>query len=286
MSNYSPSNTKHIDGAIWMILSALSFSIQLAILKLATHRLHPLEVLVLRNVFAAIPLGIAALFTPPSRPKGIALYILRAGLGVGASATLYTANSLAPLALVMLLFNARLFPMGLMASMFLGERISHQRWLYMLLGFAGIAIAIAPTMAGQSKALGVSLGIAAAILSASSQISVKKLTQNNGALSIALYSQLLLFLLSIPLAIPVWSPPQVSDIVMIAIAASFGGLAALSAAQALRLAPATIVSPIDYTAIIFSALLGYVMFSETPTWNTMVGALLIGVASFRIVKST
>lgn len=273
-------------GALWMLMSAVMFSFQLTTLKFASLKLHPLEVLVLRNGMALVPLTLLALWSRPDLPSRPDLFLIRSLFGVAAAAALLSANSLTSLAVVALLFNARIFPLCGFAFLALGEKTSKTRLQLIIVGFAGIGLAILPKFEGDSSELGIALAAGAGLLSASAQISVKALTNYNGALTVSLYSQIGLFLLSIPTSIFVWTTPTPIELCLVAAAATFGGFASLAAANAYKLAPATIVSPIDSATIPLSALLGFACFEEIPSWNQVLGAIVIFTSSYFIVRRT
>ena len=52
----------------------------------------------------------------------------------------------------------------------------------------------------------------------------------------------------------------------------------------LRVGEATAVMPFDYTRLIFAAFAGFLFFGETPSINTVLGALLIAGAALFIAR--
>ena len=54
-----------------------------------------------------------------------------------------------------------------------------------------------------------------------------------------------------------------------------GAAAQLFMVAALKVAPVAVVSPFDYTQIIWATLLGWLIWSSLPTLNTLLGAALI-----------
>ena len=45
--------------------------------------------------------------------------------------------------------------------------------------------------------------------------------------------------------------------------------------RSLKLAPASVVVPYQYTLIVWAVVFGYIVFGDVPTLSTMIGALLI-----------
>lgn len=261
-------------GVLWMAGSAIFFSVHLAILKHASVSLHPFQVSFLRNVVACVGLGIFLLVLRPAPIRNIPLFLLRGALGTAAILALYHANRNAPLALVTLIFHARIFTLAGLARLTLGERIGKARWVAIGVGFAGVAVAIAP-QSGAEWSAGVATALAAALLSSGSQVAVKALTEQNSPLTIVTFSQLIFLILSAPLAQPVWVAPAAGEVVLIALATAGSAGAALCAAKSFSLAPAGVVGPVDIVAVVLSAALGYAFFDESPGWNVLFGGLLI-----------
>jgi drug/metabolite transporter (DMT)-like permease len=54
-----------------------------------------------------------------------------------------------------------------------------------------------------------------------------------------------------------------------------GGLSHLLLTESYRYAPASVVAPFDYTAMIWAFLLGYVVFGELPSAFVFVGAAIV-----------
>ena len=52
--------------------------------------------------------------------------------------------------------------------------------------------------------------------------------------------------------------------------------------RSLRLAPASVVVPYQYTMIIWAALFGYFVFGEVPSWHVVAGAAIIVAAGLYI----
>lgn len=269
-----------------MLASAFLFSLHLAVLKLASLTFHPFQIAFLRNLLGALVLGGWLLLTfKPASVRSVPLFAIRSVLGVAAGLALYFANANAPLASVALIFHARIFLLVALAGLALHERVSPTRWAAITIGFAGIALAISPTEAA-GWSVGLLAALAAAVLSAGSQVAVKALTRDNPPLTIAAFSLLAFTVLSAPMAIPVWIAPTLPNLALILLASIFSALAALSAAKAFALAQASVVSPMDNSGIVLSAALGFMVFGEIPGWSVVAGAVLVLAAAFYVAQRT
>lgn len=272
-------------GGLFMLASVFLFAAQLSFLKHASVNLHPFEVLFLRNALAAAFMGVAFLLAGPTSLVGWRVFAIRAGFGFLAGLCLFYANANAALAAVAIIFHARIFPLTGLARFALGERVLPHRWLGVVAGFFGVLLIVMPER-WDAWSLGLLAALGAALLSAASQVAVKALTEDNAPLTVATYSQLAFAILSAAPAVPVWSTPEPWDLAAIAVGAVTGGLAMLAAAKAFSLAPASAVSPVDNTGILVSALIGWVIFGETLSWNIALGGLLVSVSAIFVTTRT
>jgi drug/metabolite transporter (DMT)-like permease len=62
-----------------------------------------------------------------------------------------------------------------------------------------------------------------------------------------------------------------------------GGTAHVILTESYRYAPASVIAPFDYTAIIFAFLLGYAMFGEVPTGVVVIGAAIVVAAGLFVL---
>ena len=79
-----------------------------------------------------------------------------------------------------------------------------------------------------------------------------------------------------------WVPPSPRDLVLLTL---FGVLAMLALAcvnRSLKLAPASVVAPYQYTLIVWAIMLGYLVFGDVPDLATLAGAAIIIAAGLFI----
>ena len=78
---------------------------------------------------------------------------------------------------------------------------------------------------------------------------------------------------------PAESPRELAALIAIGV---LGGLSHLFLTESYRHAPASLVAPFDYVALLWAFLFGYVLFGEIPTWYVYAGAVI--VAAFGPVR--
>ena len=89
------------------------------------------------------------------------------------------------------------------------------------------------------------------------------------------WSAVLGFALSIPLAVLEWRWPEPIDLVLLAAMGVLGLVTQVCYIKGMALGDAAAMAPIDYTRLVFAILFGFVLFHETPNWITMLGAMIV-----------
>lgn len=272
---------------LWAIASSITFQILTALMKALGASLPPLEIAFVRGA-AALAL-VAVTWRALRAWRSIRdpwIHGLRAGLGtIALLCSVYALSTAMPLALVSVILYSRIIMMIPLARLTLGERASPRLWLATLAGFAGVLLAVSPALALPGQLLGVVAIVAAAITSGGSQLAVRRLTATNpSSLIVALYALLSTILLAGPAA-AVWVPPSETEVLGLLGIGLCGAAALYCTAQAYRHAPATIVAPLSFLEIPLAAGLDYLLWGKAPTWQTVVGALVIVAATYAVTRA-
>lgn len=177
-------------------------------------------------------------------------------------------------------FTQPLF-MILLAAFVLGEVVRWRRGLATLVGFFGVVVMLGPS--GLALNLAALAGLGAAASQAVAYGVIRNRSAEDGALTILAWFTAGLLVLSAPLAIAFWKTPHgIQWIYLIFIGLTLTAVQ-FCIVKAFRLAEATVVNPVDYARLIFSAVLGYFLFQEIPTVWTIVGAATIVAATLYIL---
>ncbi len=72
-----------------------------------------------------------------------------------------------------------------------------------------------------------------------------------------------------------WVTPAARDLGLFMVAACISVAALLCVNRSLKLAPASVVVPYQYTMIVWAGLFGYLVFGDVPSTNIIVGATVI-----------
>lgn len=212
-------------------------------------------------------------------------HALRMVLGISAMGLNFTGFSLLPMAEATVIGFASPVFGTIMAALILREKTGIYRWMGVLIGFLGIIIVIQPSTLlaiwSNESAVGPLIALAGAILTAAVSIQIRQLgkTENSGTI---------VFWFSITSMIPlgfamIFKASQHMPQIWLYIAALSicGASAQLMLTAAMRFAPVSVVMTMDYSALIWTTLFGYWVFSDIVSPTTWIGApIIIGAGLF------
>lgn len=256
------------------------FSVMDAVMKGLSIEIGAYNAMLWRSIIAGVLGGLifVALRKPwPAMPV-LKLHVAR-GVTAGISVLLFFWGlARVPIAQgVALSFVAPLFALYLAAVM-LKEEVGKNAILASAIAFAGVIV----ILAGQAQAdmgpdafRGAIAILIAAVIYALSLIIARWQSLAAGPLEVAFFNNAvaaLLFLLAAPWLAVVPAMEHVPDLLMSAI---FAFLSMMLLAWAYARAEAQYLLPVEYTAFIWGALLGWLVFDETVSALTLIGALMI-----------
>ncbi|MBL9068096.1 MAG: DMT family transporter [Sphingopyxis sp.] len=166
------------------------------------------------------------------------------------------------------------------AALLLGEATGWQRWSAVIIGFVGVLVVLDPfaSFAGGfdgTHALGTLVALGGAIMTALITIAVRDLGRTEAAATIVFWFSLL-SMIPLGIALPFVITPHDSGEWLLLIALGFlGAVAQMSLTGALRLAPVSVVIPMDYSSLLWAIAAGWWFFGTLPADTTWVGAPLI-----------
>lgn len=255
-----------------------------AIAKTLTADYNPIQILFLRNIIA-LPIAILIALKMGGRTALIshrpAAHLLRGALWICAATLFFTGLSLMGLAeATALVFIMPVFVTAI-SALVLREQVGWRRWTAVLVGFVGVLVVVRPgSGAFQAASL---LPIATAFVYAMLMLSARFVDPRESVWTLMLYLTGAGALIS-ALAMPfVWVQPHAEDIWLFLGVALFGTIGITLITQAFRLAPAAVVAPFDYTALLWATLLGWLLWDEIPDMATYVGAAIIIASGIAIV---
>lgn len=162
---------------------------------------------------------------------------------------------------------------SLIAFFFLGERQSWHRWLVIAVGFAAILVIFAPE--SSSLQLIALLAIGGMFCGSSATILQKHLSKDMADLPLMVWYSLGVMLATLPFAVWFWQMPDGEALLMMVMTGLLATTAQFFFIRAFRKAEASFLAPMFYFHIVPTTLLGYLVFAEVPSSNTLIGAGVI-----------
>jgi drug/metabolite transporter (DMT)-like permease len=233
------------------------------------------QVLAIRSIAAL------AVLTPMVARQGLSsitalphphLQVARVAFATAEVALFYWVVVHMPLADAMTYWLAAPIWVVIIAALVLRERVDLGRWLAVALGFVGVVIVLNPTAAPVTlPALAAIIGsicfaimtVMGRTLKATSDVALV-FWQNVGAL--------ILGLALLPWG---WTTPTLVDLALLALLGVVAMVAHMCVTRSLKLAPASVVVPYQYTLIVWAIVFGWIVFADTPTLAMLIGAAVI-----------
>lgn len=264
-------------GALYVVGAAAAFSSMSTLLKLASSGLSFEMLVFLRNVFSLLFL---VPFLARLRLEGLAtrvlhLHLLRALFGVTGIYLFVYAISHLPLAEAVLLNHTSALFVPFIAFLWLGERLTRWVGTALVIGFVGIALILQPSASLPS--VGTLVGLASGFTTALAVVTIRRNAETEPYQRIVFYFFTLATLVSAVPAALYWQTPTPLQWLMLAGAGLCATLGQLGATKAYSLAPATRIGPYTYVSVVFAALWGWALWSETPGTLSIAGAVLIAI---------
>ena len=261
-------------GALWMVLSAFFFAILGALVRHLSKEIHPFEIAFFRTFGILIIMlvwkgrGLKNL-----QVQQFKLHMARAGFGTAAMLMMFSAFALMPIAdVTALTFTAPLFT-TIGAAVFLGEVLKARRIAATLIGFIGAMIILRPGIQDFDTPALLALGAAASV--SGTMLCIKGLSRTESSNAIVFLNALMMTPLSLIPALFVWTMPAWETLALL-LGTGVGGFCIQQClTRAFAATEATAVLPFDFSRLLFTALLGYVVFSELPDIWTWVGGALV-----------
>jgi len=217
-----------------------------------------------------------------ARTKVPGLQVARGLAILGSLTFIFASLQFLPLAEATIInFTGPLFMVALAGPM-LGEKVGWRRWSAVLVGLAGAMVVVRPgSEVFQWAAL---LPIGSAVFFALFQLLTRKIVGYDGTLTTLLYTQSVAATGAILAAPFFWIPIGWREFAMVCAAGTIGLLAHICMFNAFKLADASLLAPINYTRIVASVALGYLIFGDLPDVYTIVGAAVIIASGLSVIQ--
>ncbi|WP_417248942.1 DMT family transporter [Celeribacter sp.] len=278
--------THPLKAAAWMLGAVFGFSSMAVLARRLTLDLDTFEIMAYRSGFGLIAVLIVASVAGTAHQIRATAMPLHFGRNVahfaGQNLWLFAAP-LIPLSQLFALEFAYPIIVAIGASIFLGERLTQMRVITAALGFTGIMIVAQPFGAG-GLSIGTLAAIACAFGFAGSALFTKRLTRRaDGTVTNVLFwlsVMQLVFGIICAMLDGEMRFFTLAEAPLLAAFALAGLLAHFCLTTALSLAPASVVTPIDFLRLPLIALIALVLYGEPTTVETFIGAAIIFGANY------
>jgi drug/metabolite transporter (DMT)-like permease len=208
-----------------------------------------------------------------------ALQALRVILSITEIAAFFAAAVYLPLADIITFYLAAPIFVTALSAILLGEHVDVRRWAAVGVGFCGVLIALRPSAGvfGWPAAIALGGSVAFAFL-----MVVTRSLRGTPDIVLASMQFFGTFVFGLVTAPAGWLTPSPRDFGFFMLAGGLAVLASLCVNRSLKLAPASVVVPYQYSMIVWAALFGYLVFGDVPSMATIAGAAIIIGAGFYI----
>jgi drug/metabolite transporter (DMT)-like permease len=264
-------------GVLMMLAAVGAFSVMDALMKVLTLRYPAVQVAFLRGasslpfVFLTYALTgrLAAL-----RPVRFGLHIVRAAFSVLMLWGFLWALARASLADTYAIYMCAPLLVVLAASFMLGERIVRHVWFAILTGLAGVFVMLRPSVEGFASLAGLAT-LASALAYAVVVVMVRILARTETTASMVFWYLVLLASGALVIALPGWVAIIAADWPWILAIGLAGWAGQHLITEAFRLAPASVVAPFEYAALVWGVAIDWVVWQRLPGARMLVGSAIV-----------
>jgi len=257
------------------VIGGLCFAIQDAGIKWLTAEIAVLQVLFLRSLFGIVFLSASTIFSGErislkvDRPW---LLATRTGINILSWVLFFYGLKYLPLATAVALFFSFPLFLAIISVPLLGETVGMRRILAIIVGFIGVLLITNPVAGFPIPAL---LMLGAALGWAIAAGLTRILGEKENTSTLLFYTLAgFVFILLVP-QYWIWDTVKLDDYLLITGVAFFGVIAQFAVTKAYTIASPSLIAPFEYTALIWSAGLGYLVWNDIPDAYAISGAVLI-----------
>ena len=265
-------------GVSAMFIAVAAFSFMDALLKLFATHYPPMQVTAIRGAaslpFVVLPLWYAGRLSE-LKPTRLGLHLFRGVLGIIMLATFVLALREAPLASVYSIYMAAPLLIAALAAWWLKEKVDGGRWLAIVIGLIGVIVILHPRPDGLPMIAGIA-AVASALCYALAAITARVLTRTERSSAMVFTFLMIITIVAGALALPGWVAIRPSDGWLIVAIGGLGAAGQHYITEAFRHAPAAVVAPIEYTALLWGIAIDWV------AWSVLPGGMMLGGASLVI----
>jgi drug/metabolite transporter (DMT)-like permease len=270
-------------GAALVSFGSFTLVVMAMLVKQVGSHIPTIEILFFRSIVGFLFVLPMFMHNPlePLRTKRLGMHAVRGVIGtLGNICFFWTITHMLLADAMALQFSRPLFMIPL-AMAFLGEIAGFRRTAITLVGFAGIALYAKPFTEGFDP--GAFVGAAGALFGALIVICIKRLATTEPTRTIMFYYAISNAVFSLIPTIWFWVTPAGPELAMLVLIGFLGIAGQGLITHGWTLGDVTALVPLDYSRIVYSALLGYLVFGELPGLWSVAGMAIIVASSLYLV---
>ena len=274
-----------VKGLLWTSAGGLCLTVLNAVMRSLALQLDPFQAQFLRYAFGllvTLPLilraGLAAYV-----PKQIGGQFLRGAVHTAALCFWFVALPKIPLADTTAIgFTAPIFIM-VGAYLVFKEPMRWERWLAAIIGFVGVVIVVGPKLSGAGGVYNLVM-LASSPLFAASYLLTKGLTRYERVEVIVAWQAITVTLFSLPLALLHWQAPTVVQWATFFVCGILGSTGHYCLTRSFGVADISATQSVKFLDLVWSAALGWLVFSDSPSQSTLIGGVVICASTLWIAR--
>ena len=277
---------RQVRAIVTMLVAVAVFALMDAGLKTLSAHYPPFQVAALRGA-ASLPLVLAwALLTTGVAPLlhvRWPLHLLRGVLGIAMMASFVYALHRLPLSTAYSIFFVAPLLLTALSVPLLHERVGPRRWAAIAIGLLGVVVLLRPGGAGMLSLAALAV-LLAALMYAVSAITVRLLARSDSSQAMVVWMMAMMAVGAGLLALPGWIPLRGEDAWTIAGVGVAGAVGQYAITEAFRLGEASLLAPLEYTALVWGVLLDATLWGVVPDSVTWVGAAIIVASGLYLLR--
>ncbi len=272
--------------ALLMLVSVALFALMDAGLKTLSAHYPPFQVAAMRGL-SSLPLVLG--WALASAGAGALLrvrwplHLVRGVLGIVMMASFVYALKRLPLSTAYSIFFVAPLLITALSVPILGEHVGPRRWTAIAVGLLGVLVVLRPTGEGVLTLAGLAV-LVAAFGYAVSAILVRVLARTDSTQATTFWLLALMALGAGLLAWPGWVPLRGEHAAIIAGIGIAGALGQYTITEAFRSGEASLVAPLEYSALVWGVLLDLSLWGVLPDGLTWLGAAIIVGSGLYLIR--
>jgi drug/metabolite transporter (DMT)-like permease len=268
-----------------MIAAVAVFSFMDGLLKLLAAHYPPMQVAALRGAtslpFTLLPVLLRGRLRD-LRPRRWPMHLLRGLLSVLVLGGFIYAVRVLSLANAYAVFLSAPLIVAALSVPLLGERIDWRNWIAIMVGLVGVLTMLHPSASGLGT-LGALAALVGAIAYALSAITVRVLTRSDTTVSVVFWTVGLMTLFTTAISAPRWVPIEHAHWTWLLGLGVLAAIAQYLLTEAFRSAPPSVVTPFEYTALLWGVAIDRLVWHVLPSARVCFGGgIVIGTGLYLI----